>query len=306
MPIFIGGTGRSGTSHLSRIIGEHPSIWSPEKEARFIVDPGGIQDAVDVLSERYTHLHADDCLRRLKYLLTVRLKGKEEGAFAIWNHEDFFGKENYNQFIDELFCALTDYSYQETTPYPVSGKIKSTTRTVGKYFPERSDLIHIFKDKIEKLFNRAAKANKKEDWCEKTPFNFLSFPFLRELFPDSRLVHIMRHPLHVAASYKDSAQSWAPNDIFQVCKLLEPIYKRWLYFKENSNTEYIELRLEDICQDWKKSRADFFNKLGLSDHETPSEMRIEYIEHQGESLSEKEKRIVKEKLGFAVSSLGYE
>lgn len=305
MPIFIGGTGRSGTSHLSKILGEHPSIWSLKQECRFIIDPGGIEDVVEILSGKFTHLHADDCLRRLKYLLAVRLKGKEESAFAMWDHEDNFGKENYNQFIDELFYALTDYKYRETTPYPVSGKIISTTRVVGKYFPKRSELISILRKKIGGLFDRATKANGKKDWCEKTPFNFLSFPFLRELFPNSKLIHIMRNPLYVAASYKDSTQAWAPNDMLQVCKLLEPIYKRWLYFKGHNNMDYIELRLEDICQDWEKSRANLFNILGLPDYKTPSEMRIEYVKHRGEALSKKEEEMVKEKLGFAISSLGY-
>ena len=46
MPIFIGGTGRSGTSHLSKILGEYPSIWSLKQECRFIIDPGGIEDIV--------------------------------------------------------------------------------------------------------------------------------------------------------------------------------------------------------------------------------------------------------------------
>jgi len=305
MPIFIGGTGRSGTSHLSKIIGEHPLIWSPKQESRFIIDAGGIENVVKILSEKYTHLDSDDCLRRLKYLLTVRLKGKEESAFAIWDHENNFGKENYNQFISELFDKLTDYEYIEATPYSVLGKILSTTRTVGKYFPKRSELITILRDKIGTLFDKATQANGKKDWCEKTPFNFLSFPFLLELFPNSKLIHIMRHPLYVVASYKDSAQTWAPNDILQVCKLLEPIYRRWLDFKKHTNINYIELRLENICQDWKKSRANLFNSLGLPDYKTPSEMKAEYIKHHGETLTKQEEEIVREKLGFAMSLLGY-
>lgn len=45
-PIFIGGTGRSGTTITARILGSHSRIYMVPFEVRFIVDPDGLCDLV--------------------------------------------------------------------------------------------------------------------------------------------------------------------------------------------------------------------------------------------------------------------
>jgi hypothetical protein len=45
-PIFVGGTGRSGTTVTSKILGSHSRIHMIPIEVRFIVDPGGLCDLV--------------------------------------------------------------------------------------------------------------------------------------------------------------------------------------------------------------------------------------------------------------------
>jgi hypothetical protein len=77
-PIFAAGTGRSGTSQLANIIGEHPQIHRIPIETRFIVDPGGLRDLADALTIRYDPYVGDDALRRLSDILTVRLVGRRD------------------------------------------------------------------------------------------------------------------------------------------------------------------------------------------------------------------------------------
>ena len=64
-PIFVAGTGRSGTSQLADIIGQHPQIHRIPMETHFIVDPGGLRDLADALTVRYDPIVGDDALRRL-------------------------------------------------------------------------------------------------------------------------------------------------------------------------------------------------------------------------------------------------
>jgi hypothetical protein len=71
-PFFVGGTGRCGTSQLTRVLGGHPQVHALKWESRFLVDPGGFEDLARALTVAYTPYHADDALGRLAWLLNVR------------------------------------------------------------------------------------------------------------------------------------------------------------------------------------------------------------------------------------------
>lgn len=52
-PIFIGGTGRSGTSVMGEVLNSHPAIVLPAHENKLIVEHGGLMDLVNQLSGRF-------------------------------------------------------------------------------------------------------------------------------------------------------------------------------------------------------------------------------------------------------------
>jgi hypothetical protein len=46
LPVFVGGTGRSGTTIVARVLGSHPEAHTIPIEVRFLVDPFGLCDLV--------------------------------------------------------------------------------------------------------------------------------------------------------------------------------------------------------------------------------------------------------------------
>ena len=119
-------------------------------------------------------------------------------------------------------CAMSGVLGLRHTP----GEPPVRRRVVARYFPARAELTGILREFTAGLFGAAAGTAGKRTWCEKTPFNLLSAPFLLELFPEATVVVIMRHPVHVAASHLD--QPWAPSTLEGVLGWLEPVYRRWL------------------------------------------------------------------------------
>lgn len=63
MLIFIGGTGRCGTSIVRQCLGEHRAIYAPQREPRIVVSPGGILDLVQAFAV-WDPWTADDALHR--------------------------------------------------------------------------------------------------------------------------------------------------------------------------------------------------------------------------------------------------
>ena len=52
-PVFIGGTGRSGTSIMAKLLHSHPEFCLPGHENKLIVERAGLKDLVQQLGGRY-------------------------------------------------------------------------------------------------------------------------------------------------------------------------------------------------------------------------------------------------------------
>jgi hypothetical protein len=279
------------------------------------VDPGGFEDLARALTVAHTPYHADDALRRLAWLLNERLTGHSREAFRGWGLADELGAENYRAAGDRLWPKLTSFEFDEAVPPlgHMSGRQRHSPdeprarrRVVARYFADRAELIAILAEFTQGLFGGAAQQAGKRTWCEKTPFNLLSVPFLLELFPSATAVVIMRHPVHVAASHLD--QFWAPSTLDGVLGWLQPIYQRWLAQRPAllEDERYVEVKAEALAAGWPGSRRELFARLGLPDTDTASTFTSTRLSSRNAAFTDSERAQVLGRLGFAVDELGYD
>lgn len=123
--IFIGGTGRSGTSIFYEALGRHKQIHVFPQEMRFLVDPGGLKDLVDALTVRYAPAYAREALYYFERLMRVYLTtparlpyrgfdlaqwlaGEEDSVQAVQGTAPDF----YWQRLDQFCAQLTELEFQ--------------------------------------------------------------------------------------------------------------------------------------------------------------------------------------------------
>src|SRR5437762_2352789 len=68
-PVFIGGTGRSGTTILFRLLESHPLVVKGPTELRIHVDPGGAIDLVRALTDNWSPYQGDIAIQRFIRLM---------------------------------------------------------------------------------------------------------------------------------------------------------------------------------------------------------------------------------------------
>ncbi|WP_242893107.1 sulfotransferase family protein [Actinomadura litoris] len=313
-PIFVAGTGRSGTSQLANVLGEHPRIHRIPIETRFLVDPGGFRDLADALTTRYDPYVGDDALRRLSDLLTRRLvlnMDVDRGH----NVPQAIGERHYWGAVGRLWSELVATTFEEPVPgagfghtdwAPGPFEHQSRRRAVPRYFGDRSELLDILRRAVDTMFGGAAEDAGKPIWCEKTPFNLLCMDFLWELYPEATIVHIKRHPVAVVASHID--QPWAPSTVDGVLAWLKPIYDRWLAWKATADLDtrrYVEIKAEDLAAAWPEQRKALFESVGVDDFATASTFRPRNLRHRDDRFDSDTRALIERALGDAIPTMGY-
>jgi omega-hydroxy-beta-dihydromenaquinone-9 sulfotransferase len=315
-PFFVAGTGRSGTSQLADIIGEHPQIHRIPMETHFIVDPGGLRDLADALTTGYDPIVGDDALRRLSDILTVRLVSKRDRDRG-HTVPVAIGERHYWDAVGRLWPQLVATTFDEDVSARGPGfgyanwpagpfEPRSYRRAVPRYFSDRRELLVILRHAVDTMFGGAAADAGKPTWCEKTPFNLLYMDFLWELIPEATIVHIKRHPVAVVASHVD--QPWAPPTVDGTLAWVKPVYDRWLAWKaaaDLTDRRYVEVKAEDLAANWPEQRRALVGKLGVDDFATPSTFQSHSLDHRNDQFDRATRDLVERTLGDVIPAMGY-
>ena len=320
--LLIGGSGRSGTTILCRTMGRHPLV-TDVPEWRFPSDPDGVIDFYTQSVEGIqSPFHFDVRLKRLGALLSDvadrgpidRVLGSARfrrwsmnafrrnlsPAYARTNAVDF--SPNFQQLSAELIDTLTSFTYLgywvgmspfEKASLSFSDGTRDQIRSACQTF-------------LESVAADVCSAQGVKYHLEKNTWSILCWDRTLEVLPDAKLVHIVRDPRDVVASYR--GQSWVPTDASQAARLLASIMGRWDDISRCVPSDsYFEVRLEDlvrnpeshlrqICDFWDLNWDDSLLETKFS---TGSFGRWQY------DLSPQDSESVSELLAPAMTKYGY-
>lgn len=105
--------------------------------------------------------------------------------------------------------------------------------------------IATYRDLVESIMHHKAKACGKQYWADKTPYYAYYIPEIMELFPEARVVHIIRDGRDMALSV--FRQSWGPKNAYMAAV-------RWRRFLDHVDRprsllqadQFYQLRYEDL------------------------------------------------------------
>jgi hypothetical protein len=273
-PILIGGTGRSGTTILFRLLQSHPRVVKGPTELRIHIDPGGALDLVHALTDNWSPYQGDIAIQRFIRLMhdtadaTPSMQKLAAGmqrlnvsppryptlGFAKFMARDAFFRR-VDQLIAELSFHTTSGNWSGSAPFVLNSKIYETEDQ------PREKVLRVVGGFIEDLYAHMAKDNQTH-WVESTPYTILHAPQLLELMPTARFVHVYRHPLDVLGSYVNF--KWGGDDLVTTARRLASVYQRWLEVQSQMPaTSVYELNLEKLTEAPQRYIAELCAFVGL-------------------------------------------
>lgn len=289
-PVFIGGTGRSGTSIAASLIASHPDFCLPCHENKLIVERAGLIDIVNQLSGRYDMLRNHFAIQafitraqklrqhgfndaqlnsEVQRLMTQENLGPHAAMEQVQRRNPHihgsihaiaagFGADHYWQCVSRFVVSIASYASERG--------IMDTDGLLQPFFITR----HLTREAIlgecraflDQLYGPSLRSSQAARWIDDTPANFLYADFLHELYPKMKLIHMLRDPRDVVASYLD--QVWTPSDPQQVAQLCAGMIDSYCALRSKLPPEsLLEVRLEDLVQRRDETLAKLADFLGV-------------------------------------------
>lgn len=261
---LVGGSGRSGTTLLRRLLGRHADVCEVP-EWRLPVDPGGLVDFHAVLGSAWTPLLFDAHFRRLEKLLKqVGAKAPLLRGYRRILHRFGFVRRSmtnldvpygavdatafcprYPELADELLAALKLLKYHGIwtgTPFLSSGEL-----VLGAPRPE-GELAMLLGGFYRGVVHETLAASGKGHYLEKNTWYPLVFDRFVRMVPEAKLVNIWRDPRDVVCSLTE--QRWAPDDLLSAARYYRSIMDRWYDVRARlPASAFLDVNYEDLVTD---------------------------------------------------------
>ncbi len=294
--IFIGGTGRSGTTILKRILARHECIVALRDEFRVIIDPGGALDLVQALSDRWSPYNADAAVHQFLRLMAENSRSASALGVALEKIERrcfrFLGvaprrylggglgigfdrrylHQRLQRLVSELCHRVVNGNWGGSPPLQFHGKIYEAGPLPK---PQAESILAAFFNDLYQTIARDGQTH----WLDDTPYNLLHAHELIELFPGMRLIHIYRDPRDVMSSY--FGFSWGGGNFLSIARRLAGIYARWFDVRRLLPPEsFLEVSLEKLSADPLPGLMEICDFLCLDYDEKMAEVVLDKV-HAG-------------------------
>ena len=309
-PIFVGGTGRSGTTILSKLLNQVESVYTIPQEIRFITDPDGILSLKHALVSDWSKFNSDFAMERFLKLM-VHLKTRYKGRYPNHGLAKLVSDEFYESWVREFSHHFIGHTLKSGWAARVNLMNKGLLKIFGKnaltesflddsYYchPQSLDKFNEVSGKfIQSFFNQVAKLNNAEIIVEHTPSNLIHFDFILDAVQHSKLIHIYRDPRDVICSYK--TKEWSSSEIQMNVHWIKDVLSQWQLKKKSISTErYIEIAFERMIHSFETEMDKVCNFLGIQFNEKFLEIELKQhnIGRWKHDLDEKEKSILNAEL----------
>jgi hypothetical protein len=255
--LMIGGTGRSGTTVLARAFAAHPDV-ATIPEIRLLTDPDGLLDFLSGY-EAWSPFIMDGRLRRLeRFFRDLRREGRVHGALRRLNAMQPWIRAEFphsRMRIDDAcprFHELGDALVSRLSEASFAGEHASMRFGARKRFrsvvPELTVAESAIADFLRGVADSALRHQGGSWFLEKNTWTFLHLDKVLRLMPSARMVHVVRHPCDVVASF--TKQRWMPSDPMLSAAVLRGLLARWRQARAAvPPTCVLEVSLERICAD---------------------------------------------------------
>ena len=230
-PLFVGGSGRSGTTIAINLLNNHSKIHSSlPREIRYLTSRFGL---IDLVYGR--PLGLEETLEGIRNNLVARVL-------------PIVGKSKLSLFQKNMQGSWWSEVGKKGKPRGlVQGIAKQSLDEAQKIFIERFNSQPV--DAARSLFYHLSSAQVKsldvKYFADSTPVNMMQASYLFRLFPEARFLNMVRDGRDVAFSV--AAEKWGPNDPF---KALDWWANRVLTAEQAlaaiPKDQRITLRLEDL------------------------------------------------------------
>ena len=301
--IFIGGSGRSGTNILRKILSNHSKVASLPFEHRFIIDPDGIIDFYNSFTLNWSPYQSDVKIKRLnKFLLNLAIKSEDKSNYMDWELSEYF--PHYIENVKKLISNLKSFEYSGS--WPGSDKNIKEYKIWFSDFKDIESIKLILRDFIEKNINNFLEKNGKKYFVEDNTWNILYAKELDDLLPNSKLIHIIRDPRDVVASFIN--QSWCPNELGYCIKMYKSIMTKWFQVSSYLDKGKIKLvKLEKLVADKEnevKKICDF-SELNFENNLLNIDLDMHNSGRWKNEFTQNEQRLLNNELKAIVVKLNY-